>query len=198
MSQISQGGEPVSFSYRLSKDIPNLHIKTPNITEEYIREHTISSLEPVSKVIPVNVDILSVGKCTNTPEGKVCQYEINIPKAVSLNLIFEDLYLPEGCQLYIYNPEKTQILGAYNHINNSNYKFFPVELLIGDRAIIELLVSSYTREEPVLKLAKVNFYFGKLPNILIGSYSRDEGDSGSCNVNVACPEAEGWQTQKMV
>lgn len=52
-------------------------------------------------------------------------------------LYYETFYLPEGGKLFIYNAEKTHLLGAYTSQTNPDGKSFATEFVAGDDIILE-------------------------------------------------------------
>ncbi|MFA8449992.1 MAG: T9SS type A sorting domain-containing protein [Bacteroidales bacterium] len=195
-SQISEGGKPYSFLDKSSRksliDIPSINIDKQIINN--INKGTYPK-EQVGKLIPFYKDLFSSGKWTNIPEGKICQLQIYASKAKALNIIFKNLNLPEKAKLFIYNSERTQILGAYTSENNTD-KVFSTELIVGEKAIIEYFEPNEIATKTNLQIQEVNYYFGELPNFLFNSALKKNRASGSCNVNVNCPEGEPWKLQK--
>jgi hypothetical protein len=57
--------------------------------------------------------------------------------AVSINVLFTEYELPEGAQVFLYNASRTQVLGAFDHRNNSELGLLPVSPVQGDELIIE-------------------------------------------------------------
>ncbi len=45
--------------------------------------------------------------------------------------------LPEGAQLFLYNPTQTEIKGTFTHQNNSAKDILPITPIQGDELIIE-------------------------------------------------------------
>lgn len=72
------------------------------------------------------------------PDGtKVWRLGIRSEGALSLNILFSKYHLPEGACVFLYNNDQSEILGAFNHLNNSGHGILPVAPLPGDELIIE-------------------------------------------------------------
>jgi hypothetical protein len=68
---------------------------------------------------------------------RVWMLGIRSPGALSINVLFTEFELPEGAQLFLYNASRTQVLGAFNHLNHSPAGLLPVSPIRGEEIIIE-------------------------------------------------------------
>ena len=60
------------------------------------------------------------------PDGtKVWRLGIRSEGALSLNILFSKYHLPEGACVFLYNNDQSEILGAFNHLNNSGRGILP-------------------------------------------------------------------------
>ncbi|OAV67254.1 Protease 1 precursor [Bacteroidales bacterium Barb6XT] len=72
------------------------------------------------------------------PDGtRVWRLGIRSAGALSINVLFTEYELPEGARLFLYNKERTHILGAFNHLNNSELGILPVSPVRGEELVIE-------------------------------------------------------------
>ncbi|HLP19725.1 MAG TPA: hypothetical protein VK174_05465, partial [Chitinophagales bacterium] len=126
-------------------------------------------------------------------KGWIKQKQITSKGALGLVVLFDMLYLPEGATLHVYSPDKKQVLGAFTHTNTPLPIAFNAGIIAGESCIVEYY-------EPMNQLGK-----GTLAITEIGHAYRWVKDieditgvnaSGSCEVNVACSEADNWQNQK--
>lgn len=91
------------------------------------------------------------------PDGtKVWRLGIRSKGALSLNLLFSEYELPEGAQLFLYNPEQTQVLGAFNHLNNSDLQLLPTSPVQGEELIIEYQEPAHVQFRGRLTVGEVN------------------------------------------
>ena len=73
-----------------------------------------------------------------TADGtRVWRLGIHSANAYSINLLFSKYELPEGASLFLYNADQTQIIGSFNHLNNSEQGILPIRPIDGDRVIVE-------------------------------------------------------------
>jgi hypothetical protein len=111
--------------------------------------------------------------------------------AITLNFTFDQFYLPENTELYLYNADKSMVLGAFNHNNNSEDGVFATTLIPGDEVIIEVNQDAAINNLPTLHLYRITHGYRNAYEYALKSF----GNAGSCNVNVACPQAAGWEDQ---
>ena len=84
--------------------------------------------------------------------------------------------------MYVYN--QNRVLGAYTRKNVKAHGFFSVQPIVGDALTIELFVPTGAAQ-PTVSLFKVSHGYKTLAF----------GDSGRCNINVVCPEADTWSNE---
>lgn len=192
-SQISQKGVPSSFS--LSEkllNISDLHeISMPIVNvQELITEDLINDSKKdrpwrFGKNIDVNIDLINQGIKETLSNGNII-YRIAISSqgAKSINLTYSNFRIPDGAKLFIYNENKSQIIGAFTSFNNQEDKLFATTLVNGDKIILEY-------EEPVNVDFKGEIVISTVTHAYRGvsDFSKAFGGSGSCNVNVACPQS---------
>ena len=63
--------------------------------------------------------------------------ELRADGAIALMLYYSDFYIPKGGKLFLYNAEKTQILGAYTHATHPSGGRFATEFVAGDVVTLE-------------------------------------------------------------
>ena len=195
-SQISQGGKPLSFVYSLSDDYELKEFAPPNLTQilkEDEQKDKNGELYRVGVGVPVNTGITDAGTWVDIPgKGRIWRLMIKVENAKAIGLYFDKFHLPPGGELFIYNYNKTQILGAYTEINNHESGLFAVELIYDDIVSLEYFEPYRTTEKSIINISEVAYvYRGK------GLKSTKEfGDSESCEVNINCTEGANWQNQK--
>ena len=196
-SQINQGGSPVSFQN------PQL-VKSTLIVEQMPkvdlqRLMAEDSLNDQNKDIPwrfgenlyVNFNLNNSGTWDLLPKGdKLWRLGIRCQGAYSINLTFDNYRLPPGATLFVYNADKSQVIGAFTDFNNQADRVFATTLVRGE----EIAIEYYEPANPAF-YGELNLY-----RVTHGyrdgfEYAKNFGTSGSCNNNVTCPEAAGWENQ---
>lgn len=149
--------------------------------------------------IKVDFDMANSGTWFDLPTGdKIWQLNIGSPGALSLNLLYDKFWLPEGAKFFVYTSDKKHSIGAFTSRNNKGRKETPQEfatgLLYGDNITLEYFQPKGVKEQGIVSIAYVvhGYRYIKLPSMSTESI----GDSGGCQVNVNCSEGANWQSEK--
>ncbi|MAU17655.1 MAG: hypothetical protein CMH48_03990 [Muricauda sp.] len=145
------------------------------------------------------------GVWNELPNGdKLWRLAIKSPGAKSINLIYDKFHLPPGGVLHIYNADKSHIIGGFTMANNKGSLETPgrfgTGLVYGDMVILEYYHATDVKQNPIISISKVIHGYKFIPMLArIAKESGAEvgyGDSGSCMVNVNCPEGNNWQDEE--
>ena len=117
-AQISEGGLPPSFGFTAGLRSTEQPIEIPvNFSVEDLKTvdaWRVSQGAPlaIAKVIDTDLNISGDGHWIDLPDGqKVWQLHLEAKGAIALILLYSDFYIPEGGKLFIYNIDKSQLLG---------------------------------------------------------------------------------------
>ncbi|MBK1440156.1 hypothetical protein JHJ32_09180 [Parapedobacter sp. ISTM3] len=115
-------------------------------------------------------------------EGGQSKWKLKIssPRAYSINLIFDQLSVPNGAALYIYDRNRTTVMGPIDESNSDVEGEFWTDLLPGDGIILELLGDKEALKQVKLSISKVIHGY-------INTFSTGFGASAPCNVDIDCP-----------
>jgi lysyl endopeptidase len=118
---------------------------------------------------------------------------VRTPGAISMNLGFTRFWLPAGALLSVYAPDhKPGADGARlrqfteRDIDDHGQLWMPI-VPRTDTVVVELKVDEGRRDQVKLTLGAINGGFRPLSDIL--------GVSGSCNVDVACPQGDPYRDE---
>ncbi|MEI8203961.1 MAG: T9SS type A sorting domain-containing protein [Bacteroidota bacterium] len=198
-SQISKKGTPPSFKAELKSELNNevpLLIMPAIDIDKLLSEDAINNLQ---KDIPwrfgenlfVDVSLYNSGVWSMMKDGsKVWRLRIKSTGAYSINLTFNKFHLPANAELYIYNTNHSDVLGAFTEQNNQTDNFFATQLIQGDEITLE-----YYEPKDVSFAGEMNLWRVTHAYRDVFAYAKSFGASGSCNKNVACPEAAGWENE---
>jgi lysyl endopeptidase len=56
--------------------------------------------------------------------------KLHSPSAYSINLIYDEFYLPPGATFFIYNQDKTEVIGAFTDFNNKEHGKFSTSPIV--------------------------------------------------------------------
>lgn len=124
--------------------------------------------------------------------GKVWLLEINCPEAQTINLTFEHTFIPKGNELYVYDAEKTFILGKFTqkHIYEGQ---LGTELIPGEKIIVEYYIAPENNEnQGAFSISTVTHGYRVAEEFQQKAF----GQAGACNMNVNCPDGAGFSDQK--
>jgi len=134
------------------------------------------------------------GSWTVLPSGdKIWQFTLQAPGAKAITLYFDRFNLPTGGRLFLYDSDRTRVLGAYTNLNNNKAGVFSTELIPGDQVTLEYNQPLNTSGFPLLNISEIAYAYRGVPETKerIGF-----GSSGHCEVNIHCPEGDLWQDQQ--
>lgn len=193
-SQVSRGGMPRSITFSMAPDTGNgVELEPPQLTQlqEEDRQQPLPYRFAVN--IPVNLDPNNSGNWTTAMDGSlVWRLSISAPGALALTLYFDKFRLPEGGRLFVYNPARTQVLGAFTSANNNLNNSFATSLIQGDELTLEYNTGNASNL-PELHVSEVAYAYRGVsdPRLKTGF-----GSAGACEVNVNCSEGNNWQDIK--
>jgi hypothetical protein len=118
---------------------------------------------------------------------------ISSPGALSLNVIFDDFFMPDGGNVYLYNNERTDLLGAYTATQNQDSGILGTWLVQGDVLWIEYYEPANVAGQGRLHIAKATHGYRNAETFNI---AKGLNDSGACNLDVDCPIGPDWQAYK--
>jgi len=196
-SQTVDLGFPMSFSISNLKPIndvlqmPSFDLTKQLEADEYSHKNKIGPyrfgyehIVSIDLIQAKNKDVLSNG-------DKLYRKKIVCAGAFSVNIVFDDFYIPEGASLHVYNHDKTTIIGAYTHINNNINNSLGTSLVRGEEIIVEYYEPSAILNSRLLIGMVVHGY-----RDINNWYPKKVNESGSCNLDVICPDGILWYNEK--
>ncbi len=194
--QISQTGTPPSFLLEeLKLDVPVESMKHVDVEklkqEDLVLDHVKDVPWRFGENIDVHINPDNSGRWDYLDNGdRVWRTAIYSKGAFSINLTFDEYRLPQGAQMYIYNVDRSMVIGAFTDFNNQDDNYFATTLVHGEHIIIEYYEPVNVDFPGRINLAMVTHAYRNPYD-----YVKAFGQSGSCNLNVACEQAEGWEQQ---
>ncbi|MCH2215960.1 MAG: T9SS type A sorting domain-containing protein [Flavobacteriales bacterium] len=198
-AQISHGGTP--YQWETKSELAYETFRLPAIDlEARAVEDAINDLQKdlpyrFGENISVDIDIHTNGVWTELENGDgVWRIELYAKEAVSINFVFDSYRIPDGAQVFVYEPTKSQLLGSFTNENTSKENSLGVGLVFGDRAIIEYREPADVRGEGYLHINNVTHGYRDI--LGFNEEKGPFGNSGPCNINVNCPEGDPYDIQK--
>jgi len=197
-AQQGDGGTPKGFKFGPDlRDVDTYTYPSPDVdalrAEDELTDKTGTSFWRFGYHHQTNFTLENSGTWTNLPNGdRIWQIMLKSEGALTINLIFDNLVIPEGNELYVYNPAKTFVLGKFvdNHVVE---KQLGTELVPGNTAIVEY----YVPKANLGNKGSLNIKYLSHGYRTAEEYEEKAfGGSGNCNMNVNCPDGAPWALQK--
>ncbi|HZX79069.1 proprotein convertase P-domain-containing protein [Lysobacter sp.] len=121
--------------------------------------------------------------------------------ALSLNFGFSEFAMPQGGRMLVYpagqtatsDPRQVRIFTA---ADNETHGQLWTPVIEGQQAVIEVVLPREQAGALRLRLSQVGHDYRGFSRLARGEeLLQPQGVSGSCNVDVACPEGDGWRPQ---
>ena len=193
-AQQGDGGKPFSNKLQLSPSGKVL-FNEPNISslkaEDVINDNTSTGPWRFGFNNECALSTLNSGNWITLANGdRIWLLEISCKNALTINLTFSNLSLPEGNELFVYNPEKDFILGKFTE-KHIYLGVLGTELVPGSRVIVEYYVPQGNAEGHV-NVSRVTHGYRTASEFEEKAF----GSSGACNMNVNCPDGLPWQLER--
>lgn len=219
-AQIDFGGTPPSFRQGGAKAVSSVpvqkvehHLDEVSLMEEEAEARLLGLPPRVAMNVAVDYSPATAGIWRSLPDGRpVWQLGLELPGAKAILVSYADFYLPEGVELYLYNPTKTAVLGSYRTATHPQGGSFSTRMLPGDAVIFELVLpkgldeaaQKELKEQIRLDISGLGYcYNGISVHHLPGMAAMQEasnapkyGESEWCTININCEEGEDWQVAK--
>ncbi len=148
-----------------------------------------------ARMFDLSIDITKEAKQISMDNGDLYVLSVRSKGAYSLSLVFNPYHIPDGAELYVYNPDFSHVKGAYTSGNNKSAGILAIAPVRGQEVVIEYFIPENQTPQERLKLLKVGHDYLDIYGYL-QEKSTGVGASGDCNVNIICPEGENLQDVK--
>lgn len=197
VAQIAFGGEPIGLTRGADLLRPARTVVLPTVDREaLLAEDALSMAEgrkgPYRFGYNHQVDLGTDthGSWTTLRNGdRVWQLPIHCPGAFSINFVFDRFEVPEGARVFVHNASGQQ-LGAFTNESNGGRSSMGVTQMAGDRITIEYFEPAAVSGQGRLHIDRVTHGYRDIFDM-----AKDFGESDACNINVICPEGDGWRDQ---
>jgi len=199
LAQLSRGGEPVKTD-RLKSSFQWINLDDNRAVELMLEDQAdaIRGIKNrrIAREIPVSLNPERDGTWEGMPDGtRVWRLGIRANGARALGIIFNRYFLEEGARLFLYDPMKKKVLGAYTQLNNKSTAMLPVSYLPGEELVIQLELPVGLADYGELQVGTVRF--SHFPVFQDKSLNDDYfGRADTCNIDINCPPGADFQELK--
>ena len=198
-SQVTNEGFPISWSY-LSAELSDVEAnllpsfdlqaaKEEDKTNDYLfdKPWRFGYMHSVDYGFEDgNWDVLENG-------DRIWRILISSQDALSLNFIFDNLFIPKGGSLYLYNDDRSDLLGAYTDTQNQEGGILGTWIVKGDSVWIEYYEPQNVTGQGTLHIVKATHGYRNADTF---NQAKGLNDSGDCNLDVDCSIGEDWEELK--
>lgn len=201
IAQIHSGELPPSFYAQHEKSnqaIPIYQVEQPNINalkkQDKVEQKNKEKPWRFGTLIPVDIKLTNTGVWSADDDTGISRWKLIIkaPNAISINLNFRKFFLSENAKLYFFNQSYTDVLGAITSRNNKTDSLFSIRPIKGEELYIELEVPTAEKSQLIFDLNEVVYGYRDLHEKALKLFN----GSGSCNIDINCPEGKNWQDLK--
>lgn len=171
---------------------PTLALPTADVTRALARADADRQRPHGPQRIAVEVPVaasLAAGAWTTEGTESVWRLQLVSTGAPILIAHLRDLHLPHGATLTFSNADGTEIQGPFTQADAHGARDFWTPMVRGDRAILEVRAPIAERDAVRLRIAAVAH------GLLDPTARAVEPKSGSCNIDVVCPQGDGWRDE---
>lgn len=210
-AQIGFGGTPPSFQAWQGKSLKNPPVQVvehaldvEQLLQEEAEAERLGMPPKVAEQIPVYYTLENAGRWDSLPDGThIWRLHLEVPGALALLASYHAFVLPEGVSLFVYNGDRSRVLGAYTQASNPGKGRFSTEMLAGDEICFELVVEAglplaETLARTRFSIDGIGFCFNKISVRYLPGMPVEESKAVSswCMINVNCEEGADWQVDK--
>ncbi|MDL2238581.1 T9SS type A sorting domain-containing protein [Bacteroidales bacterium OttesenSCG-928-K22] len=194
--QISHGGLPKSFSFSnssfLSKNVIDIKINVDELDNSR-EEDCVGCAKHVGFFIEKTIAIKDYDNWSELPDGSFVysiSFRLNEAKAVGVS--FSEIFLPEGCSLFVYNNSLSEVYGSFIDSNVLKDGSFSTQPVSGNTICLEFNCNKDNFKELQFVIDGFSYFFET--NFFNNNHNAQYKDSGDCQVNINCPEGTSIRT----
>ncbi len=196
-AQVTNTGKPLSWELKMVTKKIKKHI-LPTINLKKLQQEDITNDK---LAIPWRFGFKQVvnlgfkdGQWTTLENGdRIWRINIVSKGALSMNVIFDSFFMPNGGKVYLYNEDRSDLLGAYTAIQNQKSGRLGTWLVKGSNLWIEYYEPANVINQGRLHIGSVTHGYR---NANTYKNQKSLGDSGNCNHDVDCPIGADWENHK--
>ncbi len=195
-AQLSEGGIPYSFKNTLINPVATVEMPPVDVPA-LLAEDELDDLKGIpfrfGYPIETNLDLKRDGTFELLSNGdKLWSLRIYAPGASSINLNYNDFWLPEGGRLFIFNDAHNEVIGAFTKRNNKENGEFATGILRGEGVTLEYYEPAVVESPGIINISSVIYGY---KDVFKKMETDNFGQSGWCNINTICPEGDPWRNE---
>ncbi len=188
-AQITNEGEPKSWSLAVKKNTQPIMMPEFNL-EEVQKEDEINDLDESKPwrfgyEYKVDLGLNNSGVWDELSNGdRIWRINIISEGAKTMNFVFDKYQVPTGATVYLYNNDRSDLLGAYTNVMNNEDEMLGTWMVEGDNVWIEYHEPAKVKGQGKLNLTRVVHGYRSVTDAEVQLKALN--DSGNCNLDVDC------------
>jgi hypothetical protein len=146
----------------------------------------------IAEVVMADIDVVSEADWIYERDYAYAKFSIVATNAKSISANFDRFFLPQGTELYVYNENGEMITGPVSEAENNANNFWGTWVYKGEKITIDLKIPFEKKSSLQLHINSVAYGYKEIYRAKVANF----GESGSCNVNVICPDGNGWENER--
>ncbi len=198
-AQVSRPISPKSNQSVLSASVASVRTSTVD-RQKLLNEDRLFDSKDIPRRfgVPFEVDysLDNSGTWDVLPSGgRLWRLRIESPGAFSINLVYDRFHLPRGATFHVYNEDRSVVIGAFTDANNPDEGRFATAPVPGDVCTVEYFEPANASFRGEITITRIVHGYRDV-FALAKADQPGYGESGSCNVNINCPEGADWGDAK--
>ncbi|MCF6347487.1 MAG: T9SS type A sorting domain-containing protein [Flavobacteriaceae bacterium] len=204
VAQVTNEGQPASWLLKTEPNVRAISLTKVDIkkikSEDDINDKVRTKPYRIGIPHKVNHGLDNAGTWSQLPNGdRIWRILFNSQDAVHLSVIFDKFFLPKGGKIYLYNNDRTDLLGAYTDTQNNLKQVLGTWFVNGDKLWIEYFEPKNVKGQGKLNIASVihGYRLGHTyQKGYLNDFQKGLNDSGDCNHDVDCPIGADFESEK--
>jgi len=128
-------------------------------------------------------------------DDRIWRLNISCPGALSINLLYDQFWIPDGAKFFVYNNDRKHTIGAItNKGDKENIIGYATGLMYGDQITLEYYLPKEVKEVGIISVAYVVHGYRYI--FLSENNGKSEEGSADCHINVNCSQGNDWKNEK--
>ena len=152
----------------------------------------------------VHYNLENSGEWITLPDGsRLWRLTISSPGALSINLLYDKFWIPDGAKFWIYSTDRRQLLDMLTSANNSgtrdDVQGFATGLLFSDEITLEYFVPSYVDDIGFISIVYVVHGYRNIrppATATRTNWGGAESPNRRCLFNVNCAYGQSWRNER--
>ncbi|MDJ0654220.1 MAG: PKD domain-containing protein [Xanthomonadales bacterium] len=177
--------------------LPKTAFGLPSINKDALIEQDLASRQPGAMRYGIKRDLgqtlvpgqsIKRTEWTDLGDGRLSRrWLIDGPNSESLEAVLSSFWVPNGVELYFYDPTGEVVRGPFTDQHNTPSGVLPLPFVPGSKGILELVA-------PAEAIAHIQLELGAVIQAYRPLWDLSQ-KSGSCNVDTICPQGDPWRDQ---